>query len=550
MRWGASKFITHSSVIASLLMGASGPALAQVSAPPPAPVAAPAAPVAAVPDAKMPSFHVRCDGNPPRMSDIETFARVVSLIAVVGLLAPQPEQADASKRLFGDKGVEACNALIEAGAGREKNTLRLLPLILARSAHHIEAKQYKEALADVALARGEAKAAGLVENPYFARSMGLSFDRFESFARLRMGDAAGAREVSLGHIDTMAYSFVPVLTAQDFAWANRQSTPREESAHVAADRLINTAAVWHANRLEELGRFAEAADLREAILNRLNSLITTGPAAWPYALAAISHALAGDWSQAKRRADDARAYIDKQDAEGKTYNDRPAVVEALDFYGVQALAHEGKLDEARRNFAARSQWNVSYGAILQVSDSLRKGAKPEQLFGALAKSADEQWEEKRRRTLAQQLQSDTNNQTLFSNILPYAKVGDYEKLSRNVWRTDKSRMLDDKPMKDSKFYTVSTYAMPDISPFARQDALVLHCALMAKAKGFKGFLFIKGTQINDFASVMFGNPGDANMPAALYSDADAVIAELRQVIPPPEELEARQKAREKAASKS
>jgi len=152
--------------------------------------------------------------------------------------------------------------------------------------------------------------------------------------------------------------------------------------------------------------------------------------------------------------------------------------------------------------------------------------------------------------LAQQLQTDTNNHTLFSNILPYAKVGDYEKLSRNVWRTDKSRMLDDKPMKDSKFYTVSTYSMPDISPFARQDALVLHSALMAKAKGFKGFLFIKGTQINDFASVMFGNPGDANMPAALYSDADAVIAELRQVIPPPEELEARQKAREKAASKS
>jgi len=258
---GATHRLANAAAAISLLGASLSPALAQVAAPPapPIPAAAPAAsPV------KQPSLHVRCDGNPPRMSDIETFARVVSLIAVVGLLAPQPEEADASKRLFGDKGVEACNALIEAGTTREKNTLRLLPLILARAAHHIEAKQYKEALADVGLARAEAKAAGLTDNPYFARSMGLSFDRFESFARIRLGDAAGAREVSLAHIDSMGYSFVPVLTAQSFPWANRQSTPREEASYAAADRLINTAVISHGNRLEELGRFAEAAALREA----------------------------------------------------------------------------------------------------------------------------------------------------------------------------------------------------------------------------------------------------------------------------------------------
>ena len=41
----------------------------------------------------------------------------------------------------------------------------------------------------------------------------------------------------------------------------------------------------------------------------------------------------------------------------------------------------------------------------------------------------------------------------------------------------------------------------------------------------------------------FGNPGDAAMPAQLYLDADAVIAELRQVIPSPDELKARQAKR-------
>src|SRR5690606_6691407 len=107
---------------------------------------------------------------------------------------------DPAKRLFGPAGVDACSQLIDPGERAEGNPVRRVPLILARAAHRIEAKDYTAAIADVALARQEAAAAGLVGNPYFDRSMGLSFNNLEAAAHLRLGDPARAREVSLGSI--------------------------------------------------------------------------------------------------------------------------------------------------------------------------------------------------------------------------------------------------------------------------------------------------------------------------------------------------------------
>ena len=550
------KQLTGASVMAAMLMASTAPLYAQNAAsalvkpvaPPPAPAVATPPPVDGATPVKQASLHVRCDGNPPQMSDVESFARILGALTLLALFAPPPEQADASKRLFGAAGVDACTQLIENPASLEKNKLRLMKLILARAAHRIEARQYKEALADVGLARAEAKAAGMSGNPYFERSMGLAFDRFESFARLRMGDAAGARTTSLSHLQTMPYSFLPVLTAQDFAWANRTMDATEEQAHAIRDRMLTNALGSHCVRLEEMGRFEEAAALREAMVNRANSVTEGGSGAWLLAATATTHAMAGHWTLAKDRATEARSKLDKADEEGKPDPLRSQIIEQLDFLGVVELMHEGKIDEARRNFAARSDWNVSIGQKWQLADQLRKGARPDQLFGALAKSGDEQWEDQRKRSMAALLQADTNNRMLFSNILPYATVQDYEKMSRQVWRADKSKMIGEKPMKNSKFYVVSTFTLFGSSAFARQDAQVLHSALVAKARGYKGFMLLNGTTVDDTALVMFGNAGDPDMPAMLYLDADAVIAELRQVIPSPEELEVRIKEREKAAT--
>lgn len=513
--------------------------------PPPVPV-----PAAATPDAKLPSLHIRCDGNPPHMSDAESFARFVGAVTLLALFAPRPELPSPEKRVFGEAGVAICSQLIDDPAHREKNTLRRLPLLLARAAHNIEAKHYDKALADVVQARAEAAAEGLTSNPYFQRSMGISLDRFEAAAHIRMGDASGARDAGLAAAVAAPYSFVPVMTGQDFGWANRKDGGLAENYLAAADRMVITSAMIHANRLEDQNQLAAAAALREAVIVRAQAVVTDSKNSAPLADAAITHALAGDWTRAEARAGEARANLEARDAEGKPENDRAGVVEKLDFLGILQMVREGRLDQARRMFGARSEWSsISYGARFLLVDKLRKDAPKDQLTGVLATGSDEQWDVMRRRILATQLQNDTNNRTLFSNILTYAKVDDYERLSKIVWNTDKSRMIGKEPIKNSRFYQVNTASAPISSPFAQMDALMLHAALLAKARGFKGFTMIAPRAVGDWMWVAFGNPGDADSPAAMFIDADKAIAELRQIIPTPEEVTARQAEREKAALK-
>ena len=87
---------------------------------------------------------MQCDGNPNNMSAGELVVRLVTITAIVGLLAPSPEQPDASKRQFGEAGVAACTELLE-GPKREGNAERRIPLILARALHRIEARDYASA---------------------------------------------------------------------------------------------------------------------------------------------------------------------------------------------------------------------------------------------------------------------------------------------------------------------------------------------------------------------------------------------------------------------
>jgi hypothetical protein len=51
--------------------------------------------------------------------------------------------------------VEACTRLIDDPQKGEHNVIRRLPLILARAAHRIEAKDFSGAAADVGKARAE-----------------------------------------------------------------------------------------------------------------------------------------------------------------------------------------------------------------------------------------------------------------------------------------------------------------------------------------------------------------------------------------------------------
>lgn len=505
---------------------------------PPALAETPAEKAAAAEERKrLGSLYLRCDGKPNNMTDAESFARVLGAITLLGLFAPTPEAPDASKRLFGDKGVDACSQLLD-DPKQETNGLRRLPLILARAAHRIEAKDYQGAIGDVDKARGEAQTLGLTDNPYFMRSMGLSFDRLEAEARLRLGDATGAQAASLRQIGAMDYSLMPLALADNYAHFVRELTPKEEAQHAALSRILVGSISGYAARLEEAGRFKDAALQREAQIEQLTSLASEQKGSIPYALAAVAHALAGDWETAATRAGFARSNLEERQAAGKPEDNTAAVVEVLDLYEVLKLAKDGKIKDARRNFAARSAWlSPGFGTVLEVTRRLREGAAPDELFGGLSKTPDQLWAERRDRSLARRLEHDTDNRTLFQLILPYAQIGDYEAQSKQVWRADKSKLISASSFKNSQLSTVSIYG----SPLVRSDAILLHTALVAKERGKQGFTAMILPSSTGFGLVRFVDKGETGVPDSLFIPADAVIAELSQLIPSPATIAARKK---------
>lgn len=485
------------------------------------------------------SWYLRCDGNPNNMTDGESFARLVGAISLLGLLAPQPETADPSKRLFAAKGVDACNHLIDETDKGEHNVVRRLPLILARAAHRIEAKDFSGAIADVDKARSEARAANLIGNPYFDRSMGLSFDLLESEARLRQGDLEGSVATRIRTAQKMPWSWYARLAAQPYAIAGLPLSDDELRYYDQAARLDTFSLLRAAQRLEDAGRFAEAAARREAIISDIEAMNDELRGSLLYASAALSLALAGEWDKAAERATFARANLEERRSSGKAETNESAVIEWLDLYGVVAAFHAGKAGEARRIFTGRSEWTApSRGLVEGVAAQLLPGATPAEKMGLLAQTRQERENRSRELMQAALTERDKNNRTLFSYILPYAPIKAFEAQSKQVWTIDKSKMLiiPKEPRKsglDAYFNAGGALTQP--------DALLLHAALRAQAAG-KHLTFYMSPDNPRLAMVRFIAPDDQTMPAALHIDPQPVIAELSQVIPSPEALVQRQKA--------
>jgi len=218
-------------------------------------------------------------------------------------------------------------------------------------------------------------------------------------------------------------------------------------------------------------------------------------------------------------------------------------------FSIVEQANNGDMAAARRLFACRSQWvEPSFGAVMETNKRLREGAEEADLIGPLAKTPEEMWQSRYDDLLAVKLQKDTDNDTLFNLIQPYAKVKEFESRTKRTWRTNKSKMMS-KEADDEGQWRI--FASGNI--YTAIDSIMLHAALQAKARGKEGFtmmVVLPSTsnvtyyyQIVTVGFTRFVNPGEEGADAALYIPAQEVIDELSSVIPSPAELKLRKKNR-------
>jgi hypothetical protein len=498
---------------------------------------------------KGPSLHVQCDGFPNNISSGESAARILGAVTLLGLFAPSREAADVTKRKFGKEGVEACNAVL-IGEKAENNQSRKLELTMARAVHHIEAKDYSSALGDVALARAIANDAGFSKDPYFQRSVGNGLNQLEAAALIRQSKGVEAANAAMPQLNAVKHQFWLVNEMDNFNEFVPTDEPIIKEHYNRLNRIYPQYANGGARRLEDLGKFAEAAAMREAIIDYHLSFKGEQSSSYIYAASALDHALAGDWSKAAERAQLARDNDKKRVAEGKPDSDRTANAEILDLYEVLKLAHDGNMAGARRMFTGRSEWlNPSLGAVMEVNRRLSVGASADEKIGLLAKTPDQMWKERQEAALAKLLATDADNKTLFRSINGYNKANNWESFSKHTWNTEKSKLFDKKPDEKNGFLWLTTSgAVYYGSVYAQFDSMLLHAALTAKSKGHANLVFVPIISEKAFLSafVRFGKIGDPGIPEQLSLNADDVIAELKEVIPSPADLKIRRAATEKA----
>ena len=517
-------------------------AAAQITAPPappalppaPPPVAVPAPPAAAT--GKQPSHYVRCDGLPDNISGAETAARLIALSLVVGLLAPQHEAADISKRYSGAEGVAACDAAL----ANETNEVRRAQLLLARAIHHIEAKAYDAAIADAQEVR---EMRGPVASTVgFRQSLGVSASELQAAALLRAGKLPEAEHAALVMVDESPWDVDNYVHALRYVGLTAPMTPERRAFLDRYTRLRPDGISERAAVRELAGDFAGSADDVTMLLNAFDSFAApdreTPKLPATKALLADKYALAGQMEKARVLAAQARTELDALSGGAEAINrsqELERAGEALDFFAVIDKLASGDADAARTAFAARSRWFAPGPfAVALLTERLRAGAKPERLTGALALKPESIRQMAFDNRIAAMTAAKTSDAALWRAVRSPISASAYTALARNTWRTDKSKyMITPKVAPTKPTGPGEGIVVTDGTGVPSGQALLLHAALIARARGKTGYMLLPARKRIDVAVVKFGNAGDGGFPPDMTLDAAMVIAGISPTIAEP-----------------
>ncbi|MBS0409281.1 MAG: hypothetical protein JSR86_05155 [Proteobacteria bacterium] len=479
------------------------------------------------------SNFVQCDGEPRQIKAAEAAADIALItgsLGLYGLLKPI-ETGDKNKRLAGAEGVAAC----ERALTEDTTNLRRAQVVLARAIHHIEAKQYDEAVADAHAAEGVAGETG--KEPGYQASLGLTASEIEAMALLRKGDAAGAERAALAMALASPYDVNATIRANRYAQLTPVMTPEKRRYFEQAVRLQPGILLQRASARQWDGDFTGAAADMGTLFQAYHVIRPEEHVLGPATQQAVILALAGDVKASDALAAQIGPWLDEDIKAGKvSATDAAPLDELLEFRAIAVQLAEGKVHEARAAFAAHSRWLAAWPVEdAYLTERLRAAADPSELKGALARDPVEMRKADFAATAAAAVgQPDAQDKLLYGSIRPYIGTGDYRALSGGVWKTDKSRYLWKRTGKETyQGEAISFIGVPTSSLVVVSEAALMHAALIAQSRGKAAFVLAPARTRLDFILVIFGDPGDAGFPAAAAFDAKTVIADLSPIMPKP-----------------
>lgn len=474
------------------------------------------------------SAFVRCDGKPNKPSELGTIARLIAITAIVGLLIPERESADPSKRQKGIDGVRACDEALN-GAEKASDGGRRIELMLGRSIHQMEQSNWDAALDDIHAVPNDQP--DLVATRVYKESLGLTALNLEAMALVGKGEFHEARLTAQKMALQAPYNIKNVLRAIDYM---RLDQSWDEGKDRFFDQLVKMYSAGlndRASQRSAAGMFDRAGQDYMATVE-----LARGIEGWHdygnLARAAVAFHLAGDKEKARSLLTEARASANKDRASAGNDEFQATVSEAEDFFAIIGRLDAGDTRVARTMFAARSEWRELPAAFpAELSNKLEAVSEEGQRAEIQIKSADAIMKESQQWSINLINDAGPDSRDRWAMFGSVFSDGDFNKFSRNVWSTDKSKYFAKKPDEKWKATFVDTLRSGDGMPAAY--AFYLHNALMAKAQGKKGFMVLPGQRAVFAGFVRLGNPGDEGIVSDSLFDADKVIEDLEPYIPRP-----------------
>jgi hypothetical protein len=254
-----------------------------------------------------------------------------------------------------------------------------------------------------------------------------------------------------------------------------------------------------------------------------------------FAIDAGFAAMAGDAAGARASLDKAKAAFAKDRAAGTVDGATAASIDEEIAFAEAALAQaEGRAADARRLISQRTLWaNVSPGMVVDLIQRLIASAPQAERVGILAGDPNRLWVEAQTarvtaindEKLMKRAWVSLTELVVDRHYAPMARQAATGSNPKPRWllKPDKSDPLPfDIVSIDGRFYGPAV-----------NEPMMLHAALIAKARGKRGFALLPTRKEMGFFGVKFVNPGDEGIDEAMIVNADRLIADLSPHVTPP-----------------